>query len=358
MHFTSAGPTTMTEPTWVVTDEQRELAALSLIARAGEALEGSDTEIDEVLIGCIETELDRQRVVSGKYHLVWGPATFKFPESLYDDNMMYVVARTTSPSELVVVIRGTNAVALENWLREDFAVSSQVDWPYQHGRPLVPKLSHGTHVGLTALQTITARSALSGELLSVREFLSERSGQGSLSAIAVVGHSLGGALAPALALWLKETEAAWGGARVPISVTTLAGATPGDTVFADYYDRILGAATDRLFNPYDIVPLAWNPDTMRTIPGLYTNAGIDANWLEKLLISSAIRSVSGMDYRQILRSAPSLDGTIQPSERSFLAQAGWQHRCGYECAMGFDLETVSRDCKAFPPGVDCSCPRR
>ncbi|MEJ2087426.1 MAG: lipase family protein [Gammaproteobacteria bacterium] len=357
MHFTSVGPTTLTDPTRAVTDEQRELAALSLIARTGEALEESDAEAGEILIGCIEMELDRQRVVSGKYQLVWGPATFKFPESLYDDNMMYVVARTASPSELVVVIRGTNAVALDNWLREDFAVSSQVDWPYQHG-PLVPKLSHGTHVGLTALQTITARSALSGQPLSVREFLSERIGQGSLSAITVVGHSLGGALASALGLWLKETEAAWGGAGVPISVTTLAAATPGDTVFADYYERILGAATDRLFNPYDIVPLAWNPDTMRTIPGLYANGGIKANWLEELLISSAIRSVSGMDYRQILRSAPSLAGAIQPSERSFLAQAGWQHRCGYECAMGFELETVSRDCKVFPQGIDCSCPGR
>jgi len=356
VQFTSTGPTTLTEPTREVSDALRELAALAFISRAGQALEGTEAEIDEILIGCIETELERQRVVSGKYDLIWGPATFKFKGSLYDDNMMYVVAETENPSRLVVVVRGTNAFALKSWLKEDLAVQTQVEWPYPPDDGPVPKLSKATHVGLTVLQNMTARSKHSSEALSVRDYLRERVKHESLSRVTVVGHSLGGALAPALALWLRQTEDEWQGGGVQISVTALAGATPGDQTFAAYYDRILGRETGRVFNPYDIVPQAWDTDTMRTIPHLYADAKISANWLERLLVSGAIDSVTGMGYRQLMPSSPSLKIAIMPSENSFLGQAGWQHRCGYECALDLGLQLMSSDCKIFAEQASCDCP--
>jgi hypothetical protein len=94
--------------------------------------------------------------------------------------------------------------------------------------------------------------------------------------ISVVGHSKGGALAPALALWLADTQGnavaasdQWDpGCIATLQVLTFAGPTAGNSGFAN---RFVGkfAGAYRLFNPHDIVPHAWDPAELRLIPDLY-----------------------------------------------------------------------------------------
>jgi len=76
--------------------------------------------------------------------------------------------------------------------------------------------------------------------------------------LAVTGHSKGGALAPATALWLAEN---WSAARetAEISCFSFAGPTPGNSNFAQRYNERLGARTRRIVNIMDVVPHAWVP---------------------------------------------------------------------------------------------------
>jgi len=73
--------------------------------------------------------------------------------------------------------------------------------------------------------------------------------------LTVTGHSLGGTLAPVIALWLSERPNA-----VAAKVFAFAGMTPGNRQFA----RLFGAGTllaDRVFrfnNPLDTVPYGWD----------------------------------------------------------------------------------------------------
>ncbi len=49
-----------------------------------------------------------------------------------------------------------------------------------------------------------------------------------------------------------------------------AGPTAGDADFAAYSDARIGEDTHRVFNPYDIVPKAWDIATLEQIPDLYS----------------------------------------------------------------------------------------
>jgi hypothetical protein len=89
----------------------------------------------------------------------------------------------------------------------------------------------------------------------------------------VVGHSKGGALAPAVALWLAESRHAnadnWDpDNRAALHLATFAAPTPGNGNFAMRINQGV-ASTYRLANPYDIVPHVWNPYEVAEIPHLY-----------------------------------------------------------------------------------------
>jgi hypothetical protein len=75
------------------------------------------------------------------------------------------------------------------------------------------------------------------------------------SRVAVVGHSKGGALANATALWLAETQGATLGTE--IECFTFAGPTPGNAGFATRYALQPNLKTRRIVNKSDLVPHAW-----------------------------------------------------------------------------------------------------
>ena len=92
----------------------------------------------------------------------------------------------------------------------------------------------------------------------------------------VIGHSKSGAVAPALALWLADTQGKtlaaseqWDpGNRATLHLYTFAGPTPGNAQFAARFQQKITDA-HRFENPYDLVPHVWEPGEIREIPDLY-----------------------------------------------------------------------------------------
>jgi Lipase (class 3) len=68
--------------------------------------------------------------VSGKWKIVWGPASFSTVSPGLDSSLMYVAQSQVEPSALAIAIRGTNPISLIDWVFGDFMVAHRVPWTY------------------------------------------------------------------------------------------------------------------------------------------------------------------------------------------------------------------------------------
>ena len=339
------GPHTVPDPIKGAEPEEiaKEMARLSFLAYAGDKLTGDS--VQATLAECMPKLLEHQ---ADKWTLAWGPAVYRFPIAKYDDNMMYVVRHVESSSELAIVIRGTDPPALDDWLAEDFDVDDQVGWPAGDGDPKISKaISEGLHI---LVQKLEAPENLTTFLTN-----EARKAHPAGLTLHVTGHSLGGALSPTLALWLHDNKSQWDPqGKAVISVYPLAGPTPGNTAFANYYDSVLGNTTYRLWNPFDVVPRAWNHESMGTMADLYEPL-TRANPIERGLIDGLRSLVKDRDYSQIDPTQENLPGMANANEKDWAAQAGWQHHCGYECALGIHIDPgLRKECPSKLKPCDCS----
>jgi hypothetical protein len=318
--------------------DDRTMLALAALAYRGFAVH-SEAAVDQALRAWLP-KLQAEQL--GKWDVVWGPATFRTPTSLFDDVMMYLARQLDVPSgerpRYALAIRGTNPISALDWVVGDFWVNLQVD-----------SLSASTSLGLATIQHLAAEQPPSngGRLTALADNVAdalqrfatklpqiqpaevlespasvkddafiqrinalikaraktlrpsffrrllarlgnsiERRAYNLLihriaattdpgkklieylneavapnARLAVTGHSKGGALAPAAALWLAEN---WSPARstAEISCFSFAGPTPGNADFARRYNARLGASTRRIVNVMDVVPHAWVPDQL------------------------------------------------------------------------------------------------
>lgn len=336
---------------------RREMGALAFISYLGEKVTGSDDEVEVELAPCLERELAKQPLTRERWTLAWGPAVYKFAEADLDDNMMYVVKNAGDPAHLVIATRGTNAKAALDWLIEDFNVADQVAWKVGKA-PKRARISQGTSDGLDILRTmVPAAGPVAGKTLS--QFLADYGKTQTALQIDVAGHSLGGALAPTLALWLDDTRADWDPEqKARIAVHSLAGPTAGNAAFATYSDSRLGAATDRMHNPLDLVPLAWNCFTMKTMAGLYKPFA-EPDLVLRAALDGARDLVKCKGYTQIRPHEPPLPAALNRAVSGFVEQVSWQHTCAYHCALGLVGSTflpVTLDCRTDPPPSCEPCP--
>ena len=186
----------------------------------------------------LETNIANNTNLAGKWDVVWGPVTYTMPGAVMQMNMMYVVKEKTT-DQYIVAIRGTNGTADLNWLVEDFDVGDMVVWQPQ-GSSVFPDpdgpynkpamISEATSVGLEILlkmQDLTLTQTLEQYLKSVADAATASWG------VTVTGHSLGGALAPTLALYLKMVKHTWNtNSYAAVSCIPFAGPTPGNYAFA------------------------------------------------------------------------------------------------------------------------------
>lgn len=257
----------------------------------------------------------------GNWVPVWGPVVNVFNGDAA--NTMFVAQNTTT-KEYVVSIAGTNPSSFFDWLLEDALVGKKVYWNLlDHSCGCV---SAGTDFGLTALKLMKYNGQ------SVFNYLQSVNAKN----ITVTGHSLGGALSPVMALFLSNNLK---GANVSCRPT--AGATPGDSDFATYWNgSVVGknANTVRVWNAIDVVPNAYEWDTMQNIPDLYLpNITCPTSTASGIVTES--NKLQPLDYTQLLKTTTTtfdLDVYNQGNPADpFMDQALYQHVAAY--AVHFNI---------------------
>lgn len=326
----------MNEATFKPTLQQQQSLCMAYLAYTGELLTGKKQSVEEQILLMIDSTMKKikplQNSVFVDWRVVWGPAIYTLKYGELQDNMMFVSRRISEPVNYIVGIRGTNGTAWLDWLEEDLDVLEKVDWKLPAGKTAkgTPKISEATDTGFYALlNKMKPESGLPGSGLDITAFLKTIVKNSKIN-INFTGHSLGGALAPTLALWFKQSQGTASGwdpkGNASISITPFAGATAGNSDFATYSDRILGDSCDRIHNTNDVVPHVWTSKTIKEIPELYSSIGIIPGKLKKWIIDQVADII--IDYKQINNSNP-FTFPLNKEYDSFTAQVSYQHVKSY-----------------------------
>ncbi len=300
----------------------QQVFCLNTLSNLSNGYTGSASQIAAQANTSITNVLNNPGVKSllGNWSLVWGPVVVAAEGKAL--NTMYI-AHNADTNQHVVAIAGTDSKSVLDWLLEDFYVVQKVDWPYSPHLSPMPMMSKGTSIGLSYLVGMAVEN--NGTHVHARDYLQ------SVSAIdiTVCGHSLGGALSPAYALYLNDTRGTWAKGRViKISCQPAAGATPGDKAFSDYYTNQLGANTKRVWNAHDVVPHAFQTDMLKQIktifePHLHTPEAI------KIAIDAIIVVVALKGYTQLMPAVPGFEAPICNKATDFMGELLCQHICAY-----------------------------
>lgn len=189
--------------------------------------------------------------------------------------------------------------------------------------------------------SVSSRLAGGHELLSFLK-AAVASARGAVDLV-VTGHSKGGALSPALALWLAETQGAAAPAayrwdpetRACVRCYAFAGPTAGNAAFAGLSNRVIGDRCHRTSNRLDIVPRAWVPADLRGIANLYEPVVTPIPGLGSLVNDvAAVVEHQQLGYAQIGNDVHELPGTIDAGKPDFVDQLVHQHLQAYLDQMG------------------------
>lgn len=219
--------------------------------------------------GAVKTFIEKN---SQPWELVWGPVTSNSLASCkwHSDNTMYVVKTNSFEGSthplFVVGIAGTNAISMKGWFKEDLNVWRQYKWPTKKSKS--GRISSGTHLGVNILMNMKSNGATILDFFEGLDLTKENKPY----EIAVCGHSLGGALSPVVALMLKEWAINAKHNGIVVGAYPSAGATSGNKRFVRYYESTIGLDHyHSIINANDMVPHAWEPDTLKMIPNLFNN---------------------------------------------------------------------------------------
>lgn len=230
-----------------------------------------------------------QGLIGNDWTTVWGPVVYSNDPgagSVVADNTM-VLFNSPSQNLFVLAIAGTNIDSMYDWFKEDFAVNGRVSWSSIVGsdvhipfEDLLAAVSGGTATGLQILLGMQDSNGT-----TMVEALSTAAGKlKDAATLAVAGHSLGGALSPAMALYLhdmqQKTSGNWNesGNINSIQAWPTAGPTPGNGSWAAYYEYVVGTELSQYgaplsytskYNTLDVIPQAWQSSTLADVPTLY-----------------------------------------------------------------------------------------
>lgn len=150
----------------MATDDSNRQQMLTLALLAYRGFWDLHTDDGEEIAPRIERGLTTLAPLRGDWRLVWGPSARRFPGSILDDSVMFVVQGIDEPSRFAVVVRGTNPISGCDWLFGDFLASRQVPWRpgdrvFAQGEAVAdePRVSVSTHLDLAVLTRMRGRPA-------------------------------------------------------------------------------------------------------------------------------------------------------------------------------------------------------
>ncbi len=251
----------------------------------------AQTQLTTTMRTTLATKLAASTDLIGNWQVVWGPVVYVHGAMLNSEqngqakftqtNAMFVAWDGT---RYVVAVAATNATSVYDWAIEDFTLTPAMKWTdalaaWAAGTPPEAAASAAAPQGDTSLfqhkPAITAGTYTGVSYLLQRlpdpntgvllvDWLNTR--PNADAPITVVGHSLGGALSPTLALALCDPDGGLLNVKPQVQAYPSAGATPGNQPFADHYFSILkpssGAQSWQNWNAvsknqFDLVPSAW-----------------------------------------------------------------------------------------------------
>ena len=338
-------------------------ASMAFLSYTGQFLPVDQTTVFETA-NQINSLLASYPNLDNDWIIVWGPALYCTTSTKTKNtqaNLTFVARSLSSLNTYIVATRGTVANDTWEWLTEDIAVSFE-PWPTPTPQKPKPHVSSSTFTALsyalttvppTAAETPSGYSPLPGAGLTLAAYLASITNNGPIN-ISFTGHSLGGAIAPAMALWFKQAQ---GNVQIPqnsifypmpawdvnsvatISCVSLAGATPGDKAFSDYFQQLLGNDYDRIFNTNDTVPYGFAG--LAQLPALYLPT-LPMTTAEQAALKgleakvTLAQTTNGSDYT-VLPNANPFTGALDSSCTSYAAEALYQHIAAYEQQFGLPV---------------------
>jgi hypothetical protein len=280
----------------------------------------------------------KQSTYAKDFTLVWGPSIFLDPgtkNGSKTDSKGYsanVTAVFKGPSgDFRVVTSGTNGKSNYDVNEEDNDVLQTQANALISDAPDDANISNGAMAGAN---NILNTPSSQGDLVS---YLKSQLASGGT--LIVVGHSLGGALASVLALYLKG--------KLPsatLSCFTFAAPTAGNQQFADYFDQTMTGASTRIFNSKDTVPNAWSASTITNIEKIYYPDVATPEDTVKA-INSNLGWLALLNYQQPTAGQQQLTGAVnetlvEHNDQDFPRQAGYQHVEAYLDLLGMQATDV------------------
>ncbi|HAP60723.1 MAG TPA: hypothetical protein DCR93_14900 [Cytophagales bacterium] len=278
------------------------------------------TQQAEALIQSILQD-DESSGLIGDWEVVWGPVAW--PEQTV------MVLRFDGPlaqmfqSQYVVALSGSQSTHWKQWLSHDDSLQVQEPWPYlpqAYGGDLEPQIASGLGRCLQCvLHDMKPHHLQPGAELSLVELMTTMATElPEPASITVAGHGLGGTLAAGIGLALQDLQvegpngAGWDPKQQCRIATYLSGnPTPGNADFAYYFESVLGASSQRLWNKLDVVPYAWQTDAIMLSSFLYAPY-IAPNDFIQILTGFSLEKVKMLEdpYCQLLPHTPPLPGQL------------------------------------------------
>lgn len=290
------------------TQHNRQLIIMSLLSNVTSGMTGHQYVLEigaSAKIRKILNEKVMNDFMQGTWKIVWGPGVqfeaFPFESIIAQgnvekenapDHMMFVAKRPESinPDEdaYVISVAGSNGTDafVDNWLHHNLNIRQET-WPFGGNFDPKIKISAGALSGLNHILSIDP----SGEDGTLLQFLQKTMAEADKKVrIITTGFSLGGALSPALALYLHQQQQRWNPDHKPCTVhcTSVAGYSIGNPAFVEMYEGLAkeGLTIDRWYNEIDLIPCMWNAGRLGSIPFLYAD---DLNFLD--IPADAIRKL-------------------------------------------------------------------
>ncbi|WP_174184456.1 lipase family protein [Nocardia barduliensis] len=324
----TARSTTMNEPTL----QDKITYQLCEYANLVNSISKEDSDLEGTLSQKIQQCLDTNQEVIGGWEIVWGPGVALFDTDLYAVNALYMVRSIEDRSRYVIAMAGSSDALVFDWLIEDSFIL-QTPW-FANNAALH---TIGTAIGVKTLINLEPSGPRPGAGHTLPEFLSTL-GDKAID-LTVTGHSLGGALSPTLALFLRDTQWLWDNSeKARISVLSTAGPSFCNQEFVTYATQRL-QRVQRYANDLDIVPHMWNPSDIDGAKALYSQYNRPApDGMEVVFeVLESQASVAGQ-YAHFDPTSGVFQGTFNKEidqtqgstpDELYFQQVGYQHIAGY-----------------------------